>query len=72
MADTKETARCTLSREEIMNLGALTDTKGVCAVLGVSERYARMLCTKRAFNAVKVGKEWRVNVESLLAFAGLA
>ena len=72
MTDTNETNVRTLTRDEIQSLGALTDTKGVCSVLGISERYARMLCAQRAFSAVKVGKEWRVNVESLLAFAGLA
>lgn len=72
MADSKECTARTLTSDEIQDLGALTDTKGVCAILGISERYARMLCVQRAFKAVKVGKEWRVNVASVLAFAGLA
>lgn len=61
----------TLSRDEIQQLGALTDTAGVCSILGCSERYARLLCAQGVFKAVKMGREWRANVASVLEFAGL-
>ena len=70
MSDGNRTTR-TLTIDEIDKLGALTDIKGVVGILGCSERYARELCTTKAIRAVKMGRNWRVRVDSLLEFAGL-
>ena len=62
----------TLTRDEISQFGALTDTAGVSAVLGISERHARWICENDdRLKAVKIGRNWRVSTESLIAFAGL-
>lgn len=38
----------------------------------VSDRYMRKLCEDGTIRATKVGRTWRVNRDSLLAFCGLA
>lgn len=61
----------TLTRDEVAQLGAITDVHAICGLLGVSECYARLLCATGKIKAVKLGKAWRVNTSSLLEYAGL-
>lgn len=39
---------------------------------GCSDRYMRDMCEKKKVKAVKMGRVWRVNRDSLLEFCGLA
>ena len=61
----------TLTADEIAHLGALSDIPTGCRLLGVEPQYMRSLCSTGKVKAVKLGKSWRVNTDSLLEFAGL-
>lgn len=49
-------------------LNASLDAKAVAAALGVSERTAQRLMRKGELAALKVGKLWRTNEESVAAY----
>ena len=38
---------------------------------GCSDRYMRLLCEEKKVKAVKMGRVWRVNRDSLLEYCGL-
>lgn len=60
-----------LTEEQIKELPALIDTTTGMKILGCSRRYFCELCQRGKIKAVKLGKAWRINTDSLLAFAGL-
>ena len=66
---TKERKR--LTQDDVAQLPALIDMTTTMALLGVSRRYACVLAREGKFIATKVGRDWRVNTRSLLAYAGL-
>ena len=67
-----EQVRATMTLDDLANMPALTDIGHVMALLGCSAVYACKLCATGKIQAVKLGKYWRVNTESLKAFAGLS
>lgn len=64
-------ARRRLTQTEIENLPALCDATDAMALTGFSRRYVCKLCNDGAFIATKLGKAWKINTRSLLAYAGL-
>ena len=60
-----------LNQSEIEKLPALCDASDAMALTGFSRRYICKLCAEGAFIATKLGKAWKINTRSLLAYAGL-
>lgn len=54
------------------DLPLLLDVETAKQIPQVSGRYMRTLCSTGQVQAVKCGKNWRVNRDSLLAYCGLA
>lgn len=57
--------------EGLRALPLLLDIETARQMPNVSGRYMRTLCEEGKVKAVKMGKVWRVNRDSLIAFCGL-
>lgn len=58
--------------KDLKTLPLMLDVETARQVPGCSDRYMRTLCESGQVRAVKMGRVWRVNRDSLLAFCGLA
>lgn len=57
---------------DLKSLPLLLPIETAKGIPGVSDRYIRKLCEDGTVKAVKMGRVWRVNRDSLLEFCGLA
>ena len=57
---------------DLKTLPLLLDIETAKRIPGCSDRYIRKLCEDGTIRAVKMGRVWRVNRDSLLEFCGLA
>lgn len=58
--------------EDLKTLPLLLPIETARQIPGLSDRGMRMLCENGKVKAVKMGRVWRVNRDSLLEFCGLA
>lgn len=58
--------------EDLKTLPLMLTIETAKNIPGCSDRYMRTLCESGQVRAVKLGRVWRVNRDSLLEFCGLA
>ena len=58
--------------KDLKTLPLMLDVETARQIPGCSDRYMRDMCEKKKVKAVKLGRVWRINRDSLLEFCGLA
>lgn len=61
----------TNTADKLDALPLMLSTETARQLLNCSDRYVRTLCESGGVKAVKLGRVWRVNRDSLLEFCGL-
>lgn len=60
------------SKADLERMPLLIDSATAASIPGVSRRYVTGLCEAKKVQAIKLGKSWRINRDSWLAYCGLA
>lgn len=58
--------------DEFRDMPDIVDPVPVACLLGISDRSVYRLCQNGVFKAVKCGKLWRINRDSVLSYIGVA